>query len=80
MDQFGGEHRPELIVELVNEGEIPEDRIDESVRRIMRQKFQLGLFDDPFVDVDEVDGRIGNTEFFAAGFSSQRRAMTLLKA
>ena len=63
VDQFGGEHRPELIVELVNEGEISEERIDESVRRIVRQKFQLGLFDDPYVDIDEVDSKIGTSEF-----------------
>lgn len=79
VDQFGGEHRPELVIALVNEGEISEERINESVRRIVRQKFQLGLFDDPFVDLDEVDEKVGKAEFVAAGFSSQRRAMTLLK-
>lgn len=79
VDQFGGEHRPELIIGLVTDGEISEERIDASVRRIVRQKFQLGLFDDPYVDIDEVDSNIGTAEFVAAGFSSQKRAMTLLK-
>ncbi len=79
VDQFGGEHRPELVVQLVNEGELTEARIDESVKRLLRQKFQLGLFDNPFIDVDEVVGKVGRPEYVAAGFSSQRRAMTLLK-
>jgi beta-glucosidase-like glycosyl hydrolase len=46
-DQFGGEARPELVVQLVEQGRIAEERIDVSVRRLLREKFILGLFDDP---------------------------------
>ncbi len=46
-DQFGGEARPDLVVELVRSGRVEEDRIDVSVRRLLREKFRLGLFDDP---------------------------------
>jgi beta-glucosidase len=53
VDQFGGESRPELVVELVETGQVPEERIDESLHRILRLKFQLGLFDNPFVDTGE---------------------------
>ncbi|MCB0037971.1 MAG: glycoside hydrolase family 3 C-terminal domain-containing protein, partial [Anaerolineales bacterium] len=79
VDQFGGENRPELVVELVESGRLSEDRLDQSIRRLLRQKFQLGLFDNPFVDVDKVAGVLGRAEAHAAGASSQRRAMTLLK-
>ena len=44
-DQFGGESRPELVVELVRSGRVTEERIDQSVRRLLREKFVLGLFD-----------------------------------
>lgn len=37
-----------ILVELVREGAVPERRIDDSVRRILRLKFALGLFEDPF--------------------------------
>ncbi len=37
----------DLLIELVNEGKISEKRIDESVRRILKLKFELGLFDQP---------------------------------
>lgn len=37
VDQFGGEECPELIVELVQSGQISEDRIDESVRRLLQR-------------------------------------------
>jgi len=79
VDQFGGENCPELVVQLVKEGQITEARINESVKRLLRQKFQLGLFDNPYVDESKVTKYLGNPEFLKAGELSQRRAMTLLK-
>ncbi|MEZ4641426.1 MAG: glycoside hydrolase family 3 N-terminal domain-containing protein [Chloroflexota bacterium] len=79
VDQFGGESRPELVVQLVQEGLLSEARIDQSVRRLLRQKFQLGLFDNPFVDADQVPQVLGRADFQAAATVSQKRAMTLLK-
>jgi beta-glucosidase len=78
-DQFGGEFCPELIVELVNSGELSEERLDQSVRRLLRDKFRLGLFDDPFVDVQAVESIAGREDFVAAGELAQRRSMVLLK-
>ncbi|EED23137.1 conserved hypothetical protein [Talaromyces stipitatus ATCC 10500] len=77
-DQLGGEARPELIVELVQSGRISEKRIDESVRRLLREKFLLGLFDNPFVDVDMAEKIVGNASFRAEGENAQRRSFTLL--
>jgi beta-glucosidase len=79
VDQFGGENCPELVLQLVKEGKITESRIDSSVRRLLTQKFELGLFDNPFVDESNVSRVLGNPEYQAAGVASQRRAMTLLK-
>ncbi len=79
VDQFGGESCPEYVVELVKTGRLPEARIDQSVRRLLRLKFQLGLFDNPFVDESKVPQILGHPESVAAGLASQQRAMTLLK-
>lgn len=79
VDQFGGESSPELVIKLVKEGKLTEARIDESVTRLLRQKFQLGLFDNPYVDVDHAIKTIGRADFIKAGNESQRRAMVLLK-
>jgi beta-glucosidase len=38
------------LIENVKEGKVPIEIIDRSVRRILKQKFRLGLFDNPFVD------------------------------
>ena len=44
-----------FIEELVKEGKIKESRIDDAVRNILRLKFRLGLFDNPYVDETAVD-------------------------
>lgn len=77
-DQFGGEHIPELLVDLVRSGEIAEDRIDASARRLLREKFRLGLFDAPTVDPERAAAVVGNAAFVAAGEAAQRASVTLL--
>lgn len=79
VDQFGGENCPELIVQLVKEGKLTEKRIDESVRRLLRQKFQLGLFDNPYVDPAQSLKVFSDPAFKNEAAASQRRAITLLK-
>ena len=78
MDQCGGESASHLVVELHSRGELPEERIDESARRILRQKFDLGLFDDPYVDAGTIHLLMGKPEAKKLGHESQRRSLTLL--
>ncbi|WP_350350218.1 glycoside hydrolase family 3 N-terminal domain-containing protein [Microbacterium sp. A8/3-1] len=77
-DQFGGEADPELLLALIADGEITEERIDVSARRILREKFELGLFEDPFVDEDAADEVVGRADFRAAGENAQRASITVL--
>ena len=79
VDQFGGESRPELVVRLVKEGRIKEERLDVSIERLLRQKFQLGLFENPFVDESKVVKTLQDPESVALGERSQKESMTLLK-
>ncbi|MFG2592307.1 glycoside hydrolase family 3 protein [Streptomyces sp. NPDC048438] len=80
VDQFGGEHRPELVVELVEAGLVTEDRVDASVRRLLSEKFHLGLFDERrHVDPAEAEETVGAAGFRAEGARAQRRAVTVLK-
>jgi beta-glucosidase len=79
VDQFGGEHIPEVLLKLVQQGSISEQRINESVKRLLRQKFQLGLFDNPYVNVQQAVQTVGKPEFQDEANLSQRRAITLLK-
>jgi beta-glucosidase len=79
-DQFGGESRPELVVQLVRAGRVSEARIDESVRRLLREKFVLGLVDAPLLDLDRAVATIGRRDFVAEGETAQRAAMVRLTA
>ncbi|WP_159499084.1 glycoside hydrolase family 3 protein [Microbacterium sp. 18062] len=78
-DQFGGEYRTDLVLDLVAQGRVSEARIDLSVRRILREKFVLGLFDRPYLDPAHADRVVGSPEFVEAGLDAQRRSLTLLK-
>ena len=78
IDQYGGESEPEYIVALVDKGDISEARIDESVRRILRNKFDLGLFEAPYVDEAAVNDRVNLPEHLSQGMTAQRNAAVLL--
>ncbi|MFB2587042.1 glycoside hydrolase family 3 protein [Herbiconiux liukaitaii] len=78
VDQFGGEEIPDVIVELVTSGQLDESRLDVSVRRLLRAKFELGLFDDPFVEEGAADGIVGSEPFRRAGEAAQRASITVL--
>ncbi|WP_406209628.1 glycoside hydrolase family 3 protein [Kitasatospora sp. NBC_01560] len=77
-DQLGGETDPGLVLEAVRSGAVDEARIDASVRRILRDKFRLGLFDDPYVDADAAAGLVGTPDGRELGRTLQRRSLVHL--
>ena len=79
LDQFLVECMPQVVVELVKEGAVTEERIDRSARRILRDKFRLGLFDNPYVDTGKAAKVCGCAEFQAAADLAQRKSIVLLK-
>ena len=79
VDQFGGESLTSMLVKLVQDGKVAEERINQSVRRILRDKFRLGLFDNPYVNVDQAVLQVGKKEFKEAGEAAQRKSLVLLK-
>ncbi len=68
----------DIMKELVAEGAISESRIDESVRRILRLKFELGLFENPYPGKDRFD-RIGSEEHLAKAISMAEESIVMLK-
>ncbi len=79
VDQFGGQYQTHRILELVRAGKVNEARIEESVRRILRVKFKLGLFDNPYVDEDAAERICGRPESREKGRLAQRKSIVLLK-
>ncbi|MFD9700152.1 glycoside hydrolase family 3 protein [Lentzea sp. NPDC059081] len=78
-DQFGGEECVEVLLELVAQGRVTEERIDDSARRLLAVKFRLGLFDDPFVDEDVAAEVVGRQDFRDEGHAAQARSVTVLQ-
>jgi len=66
------------LLELVEEGRIDEERIDASVRRILKLKFDLGLFESPLPRNDRFD-RIGKAEHRQLALEAARESIVLLK-
>src|SRR5882672_6132096 len=69
---------PDLLEALVKEGRVPESRIDESVRRILRVKFELGLFNDPMPH-PELKKKIGLAGSRKIALQAAQESITLLK-
>lgn len=66
------------LVELVNEGEVSEERVDDAVRRILKVKHDLGLFDNPYPNKNLIEG-FASDEFTEVNKNAAREAITLLK-
>ena len=68
----------DYFLELVKEGQIPMSRLDDAVRRILRLKFRLGLFDKPVFEYSVYEKFAGN-EFKADARQTAEESVTLLK-
>ena len=67
-----------LLKELVNEGKVPMSRIDDAVRRILRAKYRLGLFDEPNTGGKGFE-KFGCEEFAQASLKAAEESEVLLK-
>jgi len=66
------------LIELVKEGKVPMSRINESVKRILTVKYELGLFERPVGNPDDYP-KFGSAEFTAASLKAATESITLLK-
>lgn len=79
VDIIGGSDKPQYVVQAVEQGFLTEARVDEAAGRVLAQKFDLGLFENPYVDAATADVVVGNDEFRAIGLEAQERSLTLLE-
>lgn len=67
------------LIDCVHEGSIPESDLDYAVRSVLRVKFELGLFDHPYVD-PALNSRVHRSQaHLDVSLASARESMTLLK-
>src|SRR5436190_1086990 len=68
----------DYLIALAKEGAVPQSRIDEAVRRILKVKFELGLFENAMPN-PALKSKIGLSESRQAALQAARESMTLLK-
>lgn len=81
VDGIGGEsiRLIDQVADLVTAGKISEHSIDASVMRILTAKFELGVFENPYVDPDYAEQFVGNSKHQELSLEAARQSMTLLK-
>ncbi|GAB3775223.1 glycoside hydrolase family 3 N-terminal domain-containing protein [Spirosoma horti] len=79
VDLFSGSGDPSILLETVKKGLVSEKRINESIARLLREKFVLGLFENPYVDADIAQKTVGNAEFQKRGDLAMRKSIVLLR-
>jgi beta-glucosidase len=78
VDIFSGSADPQYLLETVKKGMVPEARINESVKKLLKEKFDLGLFENPYVDVENAIKTVGNPDFQKRADVAQRKSIVLL--
>lgn len=84
-DQFGGNNDAGPVLEAYQMGvaehgeEAMRTRFETSARRLLTNIFQVGLFENPYLDVQHTTEVVGNPEYMQAGYEAQLRSLVLLK-
>jgi beta-glucosidase len=85
VDQFGGNNDPQPLIAAYKMGaeEIGEDamrsRFEDSAVRLLKNIIRVGLFEDPYLDLEITSSTVGKPEFLAAGYDAQLKSVVLLK-
>jgi beta-glucosidase len=84
-DQFGGYNDAGPVLEAYAMGveeqgeESMRPRFETSARRLLKNIFRTGLFENPYLDVSETETLVGNPEFMEAGYEAQLKSVVVLK-
>ena len=79
VDIFSGTADPTILLETVKSGVVTEERINESVARLLKEKFELGIFENPYVDPVVADSLAGNEAFQQKADLALRKSIVLLR-
>ncbi|MCU1321883.1 MAG: glycoside hydrolase family 3 domain protein [Acidobacteriaceae bacterium] len=79
VDQIGGTEESGYIVDAVHHGKLTEARVREAAGRVLLQKFQMGLFEQPYADAAKASSIVGRAEFVREGEAAQAKAVVVLE-
>jgi beta-glucosidase len=78
-DILSGFSNNQQILNLVEAGKLPESRVNLSVTRLLKEQFELGLFENPYVDPNRAAYLVGNPSFQKKADLAQRKSIVLLQ-
>ncbi|WP_162344087.1 glycoside hydrolase family 3 protein [Cyclobacterium salsum] len=78
-DVLSGFNDNEQLLSLVQSGKLSESRVDLSVERLLREQFELGLFENPYVDPNRAAYLLGNPAHQRKADIAQRKSIVLLQ-
>ena len=76
---YSGTADPAKLLETVHSGTVDPKLIDDSVLRLLLEKFDLGLFENPYVDEDAAERIVGSVAFQAQADIAMRKSIVLLR-
>ncbi len=76
---YSGSADPTPLLETVKSGMVDIKLVDTSVYRLLMEKFTLGLFENPYVDVDAAEKLVGNAKFQERANLAMRKSIVLLR-
>ncbi|MEK6783322.1 MAG: glycoside hydrolase family 3 N-terminal domain-containing protein [Bacteroidota bacterium] len=85
VDQFGGNNDMKPVIEAYNMGakehgeEFIRARFEQSAVRLLKNIFRTGLFENPYLNLEETKAIVGKPEFMRAGYDAQLKAVVMLK-
>ena len=79
VDQIGGSDDPAPLLAAVHNHKVSEERVNQAVTRILIQKFQQGLFENPYVDSGIAADIVASSKFLSEALDAQRRSFVLLE-
>ena len=79
VDVFSGSADPSNLIKTVQKGLVKESRLDASVSKLLKEKFELGLFENPYVDVEAAEKIVGKAAFQEKGELALRKSIVLLR-
>lgn len=79
IDQFGGVTNSAIVVEAVTKGLVKPQLVDDAAMRVLIPKFQMGLFENPYVDPEAAARHVGTAAVSAEAHNAQAASQVLLK-
>ena len=78
-DTLSGFATNKTVKDLLDQGLISKERVNEAARRLLKEQFQLGLFENPYVEVSKASSAIGQDTNRTKGLEVQKKSVVLLK-